>query len=248
MAHNPGWLINKHPKDLKAQIKELTSKGYVVTVQDQTTAQLVRRKQFSCLVAALSFFFFGIGFLLYLFFYLAQSDDTIYLDLSTQEYDPNWNKKTKKSYKKLVMGFVYAFGLFLLICVISSFFRSNDATIQDTTPTVSYEIAFEQPGSQSVIQAIAIAPEDATEEKIKTLVETLRKEHAVSSIVRISIFTDKEMAAHLKDALAGGVPDTISESYDRAYVAQYNKNSNTGLEELQIHLEGLQTESKTINF
>lgn len=244
MAHNPGWLINKHPKDLKAQIKELTSKGYVVTVQDQTTAQLVRQKQFSCLIATLSFFFFGIGFLLYLFFYLSQSDDTIYLDLSTQEYDPNWNKKTKKSHKKLVMGFVYAFGFFLLICAVSSFFRPSDTTIRDTTPSVSYEIVFEQPGSQSVIQAIAITPDDATEEKIKTLVEILRKEHAASSIVRISIFIDKEMASHFKDVSSGVVP----EGYDSSYLAQYNKNTNTGLEELQIHLGGLGTETANVAF
>ncbi len=98
-----------------------------------------------------------------------------------------------------------------------------------------------------MIQAIAIAPEDATEEKIKMLVEALRKEHATSSIVRISVFTDKEMASHLKDALTGSVPDAISEPYDRAYVAQYNKNSNTGLEELQIHLGGLREETNTIS-
>lgn len=100
MPHNPPWLINRHPNDLKAQIKELVQSGYVVTIQDKTSAQLVRKKHFSCLIATLSFLFFGIGFFIYLFYFLAKKDEIVYLDIEGQEYDPNWNQSVGSRVEK----------------------------------------------------------------------------------------------------------------------------------------------------
>lgn len=87
MAHNPSWVVNKHPNNLKAQIKELVDYGYVVTLQDASTAQLVRKKSFSCLFALLT------GVLPYALYYMAKKDYTIYLDLESQHPDPNGIKK-----------------------------------------------------------------------------------------------------------------------------------------------------------
>lgn len=81
---NPSWIVSKHPRDLKAQIREAVQLGYHLTQQTSTTAQLVRAKQFSCLFATLWFLVFGIGFLIYLFYYMAKKDDVIYLDLDGQ--------------------------------------------------------------------------------------------------------------------------------------------------------------------
>jgi|GEM_PF-3254381 hypothetical protein len=123
-SHNPAWLINKHPKDLKAQIKELVERGYSVTVQDSTTAQLVYKKHFSCLLATISFFFLGIGFFIYLFYYLAQRDSIIYLDLETQELDPDWEKKEKeathkRTIKTIIIVSIIVFGFLMLISLPS---------------------------------------------------------------------------------------------------------------------------------
>ncbi len=87
MAHNPQWLVNKHPKNLKAQIKELVEHGYTVTLQDTGTAQLIRKKSFSCLFALIT------GVIPYALYYMAKNDYTVYLDLDTQTPDPNGTKK-----------------------------------------------------------------------------------------------------------------------------------------------------------
>lgn len=252
MAHNPGWLINKHPKDLKAQIKELTSKGYVVTVQDTTTAQLVRRKQFSCLVATLSFFFFGIGFFIYLFYFLAQRDETIYLDLSTQEYDPNWKAKEDLAKKRWRIGVITVLAAPFTIIAIATFFSSmNDEVTTPPTDAVAqhmpYTVVSGSEEGQIIRQAVVVSPEAATEENIRALIEDWRSKYTTSSIVSIAVFTDAEMAKYFENA-AVGVPDAVSEQYDRAYIAQYNKNENTGYEELHLHLDGLGTKDTTVSF
>ncbi len=82
---NPTWLVSQAPGNLKAQIKIAIGKGYHVVSETSTTAQLVRKKKFSCLFATLWLFVFGIGFLIYLFWYLAKKDEMIYLDIEAQK-------------------------------------------------------------------------------------------------------------------------------------------------------------------
>ena len=118
MSHNPAWLINKYPKDLKAQIKELVERGYTVTVQDKTSAQLVRKKEFSCLIGLLSFFFFGIGFFLYLIYFLAQKDSIVYLDIKNQELDPDWEKKEKLARQKYAVRVAIVFGAIIAAFIL----------------------------------------------------------------------------------------------------------------------------------
>ena len=69
-----------HP-ELEREIKKYVKSGYRVTSQTPMSAQLVRPKRFSCLLASLSFLLVGIGLIFYLFWYASQKDETIYLQV-----------------------------------------------------------------------------------------------------------------------------------------------------------------------
>jgi len=57
-----------------------TARGYQVTSQTDTTAQLVRSKRFSCLIASALFLCgFGVLFVLYLLIFLAARDSMMFL-------------------------------------------------------------------------------------------------------------------------------------------------------------------------
>jgi hypothetical protein len=81
---NPTWLVNQAPRDLKAQIHIAVLKGYQVVSQTKTTAQLVRAKKFSCLLATILFVLVVLPFFIYLFYFPSKKDELIYLDTETQ--------------------------------------------------------------------------------------------------------------------------------------------------------------------
>ena len=58
--------------------------GYRVESRTPTTAQLVRPKKVSFLWALLWFLLFGIGILVYVAYYLAKSDQTVYLEVDDE--------------------------------------------------------------------------------------------------------------------------------------------------------------------
>lgn len=134
MAHNPSWVVNKHPNNLKAQIKELVDYGYVVTLQDASTAQLVRKKSFSCLFALLT------GVLPYALYYMAKKDYTVYLDLESQRPDPNGIKKEPSQTIFLLKGIgiiilaLMTIGAF--IGFIEGLSEKNGASQETITPIV----------------------------------------------------------------------------------------------------------------
>lgn len=66
---------------LDGQIAKYSKKGYRVVSRTDTAAQLVRPKQFSCLLATLSFLVIGIGFIIYVFYCMGQKDHSIYLSI-----------------------------------------------------------------------------------------------------------------------------------------------------------------------
>lgn len=49
--------------------------------QTDTTAQMVKPKRFSAVVAILSFFLFGIGLLVYIFYYMAKRDSLLFVQV-----------------------------------------------------------------------------------------------------------------------------------------------------------------------
>jgi len=69
---------------LQGRINHYLSQGYRVVSQTDTTAQLVRPKKFSCLIALLSVLAVGIGFIIYIFWYMGKKDDTVYLTVDEQ--------------------------------------------------------------------------------------------------------------------------------------------------------------------
>jgi zinc-ribbon domain len=67
---------------LQAELRRYTRKGYRVVAQTDTTAQLVKPKTFSCLIAGvLLVFTFGTFLVLYLIWYLARKDKQVYLEI-----------------------------------------------------------------------------------------------------------------------------------------------------------------------
>jgi len=66
---------------LERAIADYSRHGFKVSTRTDTTAQLVRPKQFSCLWASLWFLMVGIGLLFYLFYYMAKSDTVVYLEV-----------------------------------------------------------------------------------------------------------------------------------------------------------------------
>lgn len=69
-----------HPA-LQKEIQRYVKQGYQVISQTSTSAQLVKPKKFSCLIASLSFLLVGIGLIFYLFWYASQKDTILYLQV-----------------------------------------------------------------------------------------------------------------------------------------------------------------------
>ncbi len=84
---NPFWLVRRAPRDLQSQIHLAVQKGFQVVSQTSTTAQLIRKKHFSCLLATILFLLFTLPFIIYLFYFLGKKDDLIYLDIERQPTD-----------------------------------------------------------------------------------------------------------------------------------------------------------------
>jgi len=73
--------IEERQAILNREIQKFVKRGFRVTARTDTTAQLVKPKKFSLLWAILWFLFFGIGLIIYLLYYAAKKDETIYLDV-----------------------------------------------------------------------------------------------------------------------------------------------------------------------
>lgn len=69
---------------LQREISSYVSRGFRVVSQTQITAQLVKPKKFSCLVAIICLILAVLPFILYLLYYLAKRDETVYLEVNPQ--------------------------------------------------------------------------------------------------------------------------------------------------------------------
>lgn len=142
---NPRWLIEKAPGDLKAQVRIAVEHGYQVVSQTHTAAQLMRKKQFSCLIATVLFLCFAIPFFIYLFYYLAKKDDLIYLDIETQPSKEELQKSMKEESKKIWFAkhpiatvFIVLFGIYV-IGLIASQGGSHSGTAAPTVEEPDYK-------------------------------------------------------------------------------------------------------------
>jgi len=68
---------------LNEAIAYFTAQGFRVVAKSESSAQLMRPKQFSWAAAILSLLLLGIGFLIYLVYYLGQKDETIFLEVTS---------------------------------------------------------------------------------------------------------------------------------------------------------------------
>ncbi len=66
---------------LQAEIDRLVREGYRVVSQTETSAQLLKPKVFSFVWAFVWFLLLGFGVLIYIFYYMAKKDKTVYLSV-----------------------------------------------------------------------------------------------------------------------------------------------------------------------
>lgn len=69
---------------LDREVSKYVKRGFRVISRTNTTAQLVKPKKFSFLWAVLWFLLFGVGLLIYLFYYVSKKDETVYLEVDQQ--------------------------------------------------------------------------------------------------------------------------------------------------------------------
>jgi len=70
--------------DLRSEIDRRVRDGYRVVSETETSAQLLKPKVFSFVWALFWFLFLGVGVLVYIFYYMAKKDKTVYLRLSDE--------------------------------------------------------------------------------------------------------------------------------------------------------------------
>lgn len=68
---------------LESDIQRFAAQGFRVVVRTKTTAQLIRPKRFNLIAACAWLLVFGIGIVFYLFYFLAKSDDMVYLSTAS---------------------------------------------------------------------------------------------------------------------------------------------------------------------
>lgn len=66
---------------LDQEVQKYVRRGYRVIARTSTTAQLVKPKQFSLLIALLGLLCLLIGFVIYLLIYASMKDSTVYLSI-----------------------------------------------------------------------------------------------------------------------------------------------------------------------
>ena len=69
---------------LQSEIDRYVKQGYRVVSQTPTTAQLVKPKKFNFLIALFGLLWLTIGFWIYLLWYLAQREKTVYLTVDAK--------------------------------------------------------------------------------------------------------------------------------------------------------------------
>ena len=81
MTQSNALTIEQRRAILQQEINKYVKQDYRVVSQTDTTAQLVRPKKFSCLIAVLALLVVVIGFIIYLIYYASKKDDQIYIEV-----------------------------------------------------------------------------------------------------------------------------------------------------------------------
>ena len=73
--------IDQRRAVLQREIARYVGDGFHVVSQTDTTAQLVKPKSFSCLLAVLGLLLFVLGLVIYLIYFASRKDKTVYLEV-----------------------------------------------------------------------------------------------------------------------------------------------------------------------
>lgn len=84
MASGTPLSLEQRQQILSRVIANYSAAGWRVTAQTAASVQMVKPKSFSCLWASLWFLLFGVGILIYAFYYWSKRDETVFL--SVDEY------------------------------------------------------------------------------------------------------------------------------------------------------------------
>ena len=80
----PGLLIEQRTAFLDQQIRQYANRGFRVISRSETTAQLIKPKKFSFILAALGLLLGGVGLILYLLYYWSQKDQSVLIQVDPQ--------------------------------------------------------------------------------------------------------------------------------------------------------------------
>jgi hypothetical protein len=76
--------IQEQSAILDEEVRKYVHRDYRVESRSATTAQMVKPKKFSFFWAFVWFLLFGVGVLIYLFYYYAKKDETAYIEVDGQ--------------------------------------------------------------------------------------------------------------------------------------------------------------------
>lgn len=162
---------------------------------------------------------------------------------------------------KIATGIV-AFVVLILIIAAGGGDKSKTKQESTTTPaqtqTPKQEAVTQKPAEPVVPKynlvgeygqggkAYVIAPSDATEDKLTLIGKDLYKRFGSETFARIGIYTDKAQAQIIVDdpLTAANLEGAAADAYDKAYVAQFNINKNSGLKQFVIFPMGQNKEIK----
>ena len=109
---------------LQDTIEDHASRGFTVSSQTETTAQMVRSKEFNLVPALLCFLLFGIGVLVYVFYYMYKRDETIFIrvqggEVSVQSTDKSKGRRNQTSPMSCVITILIVIGAFIGMAIIA---------------------------------------------------------------------------------------------------------------------------------
>ena len=109
---------------LQDTIEDHASRGFTVSSQTETTAQMVRSKEFNLVPALLWFLLFVIGVLVYVFYYMYKLDETICIrvqggEVSVQSTDKSKGRRNQTSPMSCVITILIVIGAFIGMAIIA---------------------------------------------------------------------------------------------------------------------------------
>lgn len=165
----------------------------------------------------------------------------------------------KKTKLVLVVLTVLSFVLFGVTSDASkkNISQNNQITVTTTpqsTPTPTKKITYEVVKTWIIPnggfgKVIVISPEYFNLSDMTLLGEKLKNDHKADRNSFIYIFDDKKAAIMRDKVLSNDISTTDQDYYDKHYLGDYTKNSNSGYHQLTIYFDGVTgTNQKTIKY